>query len=615
MEEKYEGKRMKKHKGPPLGCVIALAAAGCLAAVYLGLCGYVSASGRVLPHVTAAGVDLGGLNAQQAAQRLDEEAAARYGGKTVTLSAGAEEVELDLDQMDVSFQNDALIQRAMQEGRGMFLLRGGSFLAHLFGAGAEVTPLTDENGAELNPLTLSDAALEPVLEQAAQAVEQPVIQHSFLLSSDTLVLQAGQPGMLVDRAALRAQLLDNLLKQDFSDLTLEPQVTQPDELDLNGVYDQIHVEPVNAALDGETYEITPSVTGVSFDVDAARSLLERTAPGESCQVPLIFTEPEITTEELEATLFHDLLGEAKTNVGGTNSRASNVGLAAGLCNERILMPGDVFSYWDAIKPCTRAQGFLPAPSYVSGNTVDSIGGGVCQVSSSIYYAALLSNLEIVERKNHTFAVGYIDDGMDATVYGGGNPDFKFKNNTPYPIKIVASLSGRALTVQIWGTKVDDTYVKMEHIRLSTTPYETVYKPDESVPVGSTRVEVTPYTGRVVEAYRCIYDGSGNLISRTFESKNYYSKRDQIILYNPADPAHNGTGEGTTPPEPTPPVETTPPEPTPPVETPPVTPTPTPEPTATPAPDFSFPPTPTPEVPAEPTPTLDPVGPGTSEEEP
>ena len=154
--------------------------------------------------------------------------------------------------------------------------------------------------------------------------------------------------------------------------------------------------------------------------------------------------------------------------------------------------------------------------------------------------------------------------MDATVWYGAS-DFRFENDTDYPIKIVTSYKNSRLTVQIYGTKTDDLYVKMTNKELSSTPWSTEYKVDPSLPAGSTKTEQTPYRGRVVEAYRNVYDGNGNLVSSTLETKSTYKMRNQIILVSPYDGAKYGLTEAdgaiiaTPSPSPTPsaPAETTP----------------------------------------------------------
>ena len=227
--------------------------------------------------------------------------------------------------------------------------------------------------------------------------------------------------------------------------------------------------------------------------------------------------------------------------------------------------------------------------------MDDVGGGICQDSSTLYYATLKANLEIVERTNHMYTVGYVPDGLDATVAYNAI-DFKFRNNTEYPIQIRAVYEKNKLTVRLLGTKTTDITVRMETKTLSTTPYEVVYKPDSSIAIGKTEVETTAYTGRKIQVYRCLYDGNGELISRTLESTNNYRRRDKVILYNPADAASLGLVDRDGKVHET--VQPVLPEPEPAPEP---APAPTPEPELTPEPDPEPAPQPTPEPTPEPTP--------------
>ena len=175
------------------------------------------------------------------------------------------------------------------------------------------------------------------------------------------------------------------------------------------------------------------------------------------------------------------------------------------------------------------------------------------MSSTIYLATLLANLEIVERYNHRFYPGYITMGMDATVSWGG-PEFRFKNNTGYPIRIDVSYANSKLTVTMVGTKVDDTYVKMTYEQLSTTSYETEYVNDPTLPYGTQRQKQNGYTGREVVSYRNVYKGDGTLISSKMEAKSSYKSRNQIILVGtagapaPADPAGGSADVPVLPPD-------------------------------------------------------------------
>src|SRR5699024_6531690 len=140
---------------------------------------------------------------------------------------------------------------------------------------------------------------------------------------------------------------------------------------------------------------------------------------------------------LEQNLFKDVLGSYTTNVSGTAVRKKNVRLSGEKCNNIILLPGEEFSYNNTVGKRTKENGFGEAAAYLNGETVQEVGGGICQTSSTLYNAVLLSNLEVTERTNHTYVSGYVPIGRDATVSWGG-PDFKFKNDKEYPIKIVMS---------------------------------------------------------------------------------------------------------------------------------------------------------------------------------
>ena len=193
----------------------------------------------------------------------------------------------------------------------------------------------------------------------------------------------------------------------------------------------------------------------------------------------------------------------------------------------------MFSYNGVVGQRTKAKGYKEAPAYVQGQTVNEVGGGVCQPSSTLYLASLRSNMQITERYAHRYVPAYIPAGMDATVSWGG-PDYKFTNNTLYPVKIKTSYnsSNGYLTVTLYGTKTDDTHVEVVNEFLGTTPWKTIYRTDTSLPKGSSKVSVTPYTGYKYRTYRNLYDGNGNLIESKYEATSDYKVRDQVILRNP-----------------------------------------------------------------------------------
>ena len=177
-------------------------------------------------------------------------------------------------------------------------------------------------------------------------------------------------------------------------------------------------------------------------------------------------------------------------MGGTSARRSNVKLSAAAINGYVMNPGDVFSYNGVVGQRTAANGYQPAPAYVQGETVDEIGGGICQTSSTLYLACLRSNLAITERYAHRYIPSYISAGMDATVSWGG-PDYKFTNDTDYPIKIVTSYENNYVTVQIWGTNLTGVTARITNEYLSSTPYETIYEEDPTLAPARRRSKPPP----------------------------------------------------------------------------------------------------------------------------
>lgn len=499
-----------------------------LAAAYAGLCFYVSMSNKILPNVRVGETAVGGMTVAAAANQIEAQANDLFSSHSIEVTYG-DKGSLTVPGSYIAADGHNASLAAYQAGRSdSFFLYGVNFLKALVGASHVDLPVI------LNPDFPQGNSL---LDNAFRKDENPVTQPSYTIGETEIQVTKGISGYQYDQNTANQLIMQAIVDaangEGPGSVHVEPIRTEPSPIDWQAIANQIFTAPADASLNAELGEIVPSVTGVSLDVTQAEQLYRQAGEGELFSVPFTFTQPAMTTEELASILFKDVLGQADSYISGVANRVSNVKFAGKLCHGTILMPGDEFSYWSMIAPCTEAQGFLPAPTYLNGQTVDGIGGGICQISSSIYTAAFQANLEILERRPHTYSVGYLPDGSDAMV-SGGSSDFRFKNNTEYPIQIVVKTNGRNLTVQILGTKTDGIYARLESVRVSTTPYETIYKADPSIPVGTTQESVSPYTGRKVEAYRCIYNAEGQLLSRTLESVNNYRKRDRIILCNPAD---------------------------------------------------------------------------------
>ena len=515
-----------------------------LAAAYLGLCAYAASLDVFFPNTTINGVDVAGMTVQQAGEELGSTLPQRTmafylpltdkSGDGVTAPEGetlydpepaatvsCESLGITQD-LDYTAYAQSVYDRS--QGQSGFFQGGWSFLAHLFRSqGAK--------GVYLEP---DETVFRQKLSELAQTFSRPAQDTSYEVGQDSLTVTRELDGLAVTEADLEQPIREALSSEADGAVYVDAAILSAQTLSAQDIHDAVAGSMKNAGYDAATDSITPEQAGAEFDVAEAQSLLDAASPGETVEIPADIQQPHVTAAELKDVLFRDVLGQCRTHVSGTSARINNVKLSAAACNGVVLNTGDVFSYNATTGQRTTAKGYQAAPAYVGGETVDEVGGGVCQTSSTIYYACLRANLEITERYAHRYVPAYIDWGMDATVSWGG-PDYKFTNNTDYPIKIVATYSGGYLTVKILGTNVDGTYVKMTNEVLSKTNWETVYKDDETLPAGTEKVTTTPYTGYKVKSYRNVYSADGKLISSTYEATSDYKVRNKVISRGPALP--------------------------------------------------------------------------------
>ena len=554
------GKRLSGGAGKKPLIIIGILVA-VLAAAYLGLCAYAASLDVFFPNTTINGVDVAGMTVQQAGEELGSTLPQRTmafylpltdkSGDGVTAPEGETLYDpepaatvscesLGITQ-DVDYTAYAQSVYDRSQGQSGFFQGGWSFLA----------PLFHSQGAKGVYLEPDGTVFRQKLSELAQTFSRPAQDASYEVGQDSLTVTRELDGLAVTEANLEQPIRDALSSEADGAVYVDAAILPAQALTAQGIHDAVAGSMKNAGYDAATDSITPEQAGAGFDVAEAQALLDAASPGETVEIPADIQQPHVTAAELKEVLFRDVLGQCRTHVSGTSARINNVKLSAAACNGVVLNTGDVFSYNATTGQRTPAKGYQAAPAYVGGETVDEVGGGVCQTSSTIYYACLRANLEITERYAHRYVPAYIDWGMDATVSWGG-PDYKFTNNTDYPIKIVATYSGGYLTVKILGTNVDGTYAKMTNEVLSKTNWETVYKDDETLPAGTEKVTTTPYTGYKVKSYRNVYSADGKLISSTYEATSDYKVRNKVISRGPAlpeQPETPVTGPAETPVEP------------------------------------------------------------------
>lgn len=488
----------------------------------VGLCVYAGSYSGVFPGVTMAGVPLSGQDPAQAEASLAAALPDWIDRDAVSITADGEDLGVyELSQLGAYAVPGEAAQAAYAVGRESgvlgWLKNGWTMARCLLGNETELTPAVYYN----------EEALGGMVRAVAAKFDKEPLDASYQLSREGLFATKHQDGRALDQAALADALMRG---QEAVDAQWEVAPAKP--LDVEALSQTLSAEASPARYDIEQGKVVDGQVGVSLDTEAVAYVMEAAAQGETVQLPAEIVYPEMTAQELEEVLFRDLLGTCTTDVSGTSARKGNVKLAGACVNGTILNDGDIFDYNQVVGQRTTERGFGEAATYVNGETINTVGGGICQVSSTIYKATLLSNLEIVERYAHRFYPGYIDLGMDATVSWGG-PEFRFKNNTGFPIRVDVSYANSQLTVSIYGTKTDASYVKMTREVLSTTGYETEYVETDELPYGTQKQKQNGYTGYEVKSYRNLYDGNGNLISSTLEAKSSYKSRNRIILVGTA----------------------------------------------------------------------------------
>ena len=313
------------------------------------------------------------------------------------------------------------------------------------------------------------AYLDSLIDDCISRVQSDMGSEEYTVDANgaKLTMIKGRNQLNFDRDDFRSTVI-TALRFGQSDIYYNRLVNEITPPDFEAIHAALWQEPADAYYaDAVSYTVVDEVVGCTFDVAAARALWDAAAPGDVVTIPLEIVKPAVTGESLRGQLFHDLLGACLTKFPNSGeNRRSNLALCASKIDGYIVNPGEVFSYNEVVGERTEEAGFKPAPAYVDGAEKDEIGGGACQVSSTLYAATAFAFLETVERSNHVFKVSYMQRGTDATVTipaEGKVIDFKFRNNKSYPIKIKTYFNNEESTigVEIWGTLEEGDYMPVE----------------------------------------------------------------------------------------------------------------------------------------------------------
>lgn len=509
----------------------------------------------ILNNVSIAGVDVGGMTQEQAVTAVQNAVTEKYNTQPMVVTIVDEQLELTPDLTGFSLDIPAAVEQAYGLGRtgSKVQRKEEQLLAATKGIVTDIAPYLSVNEtailAQLDTMQIASSAelVETTWEVAGEAPDLHANEAPTQLQ--TLVVTVGSPSYQFSREDILAQIIDGYVSGNFA-ITCDCNITEPAKLDVSAIYEAYAVEVADAQLDKETFEVTPHSYGYYFNLEEVMVALEEAEYGQTLEFPFQLTNPTVYEQDLSSLLFRDVLSSYNSFQASASDRATNMKIACESINGTVLLPGEVFSFNGTVGERTKAKGYKPAATYEGGKTVMTYGGGICQPSSTIYYCALLADMEIVERDCHSYPSVYVPWGMDATVYWG-TLDFKFRNNTDYPIRIDASADDKGtVSVSLIGTDTKDYYVKMESEVIAYYPHKVIEVPfsSDNNPKGYTdgQVITSPIDGYKVRTYRCRYSKeTDELIEKVFEDDSIYSTKDKEVAVQ--------TDKETEPPETEPPV--------------------------------------------------------------
>ena len=334
---------------------------------------------------------------------------------------------------------------------------------------------------EFDPIPLEEDQLKALMEDLSESAFVDVTETAITYdeAQHLSTMTVGTPGYSMDPEKALS-LCEGASERGSETLSIPLQVTEPKPYDLAAFHGWVKSDPDETFryVGGKLYGGTP---GYDFDYDAALTALENADYGQVIEIPMNVVEPSMTAQEAEQLLFRDRLSSCDTYHTADYNRTTNLELACAAIDGTIINPGEEFSFNNVVGERTAAKGYRTGIVYVNKKSEPEIGGGICQVATGCYQAALKAGMEITERSEHMYLVTYCSPALDATVYWG-SLDLRFVNPWSMPIRVNASVSGGQVHISIDGTNFTGHYITLSYAHvggLSYRGYKTIHNPDGS----------------------------------------------------------------------------------------------------------------------------------------
>lgn len=474
---------------------------------------------KIVKGVFIKGIDVSGLSKEEATAKLNE-IILQDSEKDILLKEGDYETTMNSKQLEISFNVSKSVEEAYNVGRNSNIIKNNYdiLLTKIF---KKEIPLE---------LSYNKEELAKQIDDINSKIPNKLTQSSYYIEDDKLIITKGLKGNVIKKEELSNKIEEriNTFANIQEAIIIPIEEKEPDEIDLEKIHSEIYKEATDAYYTKDPFKIYPHIDGVDFAItmeEAKQMLLEEKT---EYTIPLKITKPNITTDKIGSEAFPDLLATFSTQYDASNkARTTNLSLAAGKIDGTVIMPGETFSYNKVVGERTIAAGYKEAKVYENGKVVDGLGGGICQISSTLYNTVVLANLEIVSRRNHQFTTSYVAAGRDATVVYGST-DFKFKNTRNYPVKLKCSVKNGIAKIDLFGIKEEVEYqIKIQPSTLEVLEPKTTYQEDPTLESGKEQVVQKGSKGYKTVTYKITYL-NGKVVKKEILSRDTYNPMERII---------------------------------------------------------------------------------------
>ena len=472
---------------------------------------------KIYSNIYISGIEVSNLTREEAIEKINNELTTVL-SKEILLKCDDKEYTFLPSEIGVEYNVEQAVDEVYRIGRNGNILENNMNMIKTFFTSTDTNLDFKYEEEKFNELV-----------SKINAQFSSLVQSNYEILEDKIIIKKGVAGTEIKSDVLKEKIIDNIKQVKFEPIEVGVIVREPNAINIDEIYNEVYKAPVDAYYTKDPFEVHESQNGVDFaiSIDEAKALLE--TEQEEYEIGLKVLYPAVTTAQIGTEAFPDLLSTCTTSyIVSKVGRTNNLKLASSKINGYVLMPGEIFSYNKVVGERTVEAGFKMAGVYSGGKEVEGLGGGICQISSTLYNIVVKSNLEIIQRENHVFLPGYLPAGQDATVVWGAI-DFKFKNTRNYPVKIVSSVSGGYVTMKMFGLKEEnEPEISFQTVYHKTLYPKTVYEDTTSLPAGQTKVESSGKNGCKSTTYKVVKQ-NGQVVSKTVLSNDTYQAMNKYVL--------------------------------------------------------------------------------------